>query len=104
MSFKRHQQLPQKQISKLQGIKKVTTAITIIIIILIIIVISIIVGTAIIIFIIRYCYYRYCYLLHYCQIIQVDIPVYSRYKFLVFFANLFFLKLFYLPKQTFANF
>ena len=87
MSFKRHQQLPQKQISKLHSIKKVTTAITIIIIILIVIVIFIIVGTAIIIFIIRYCYYRYCYLLYYCQIIQVDIPVYSRYMFLVFFVN-----------------
>ena len=98
MSVKRQQELPQKQISKLQGIKKVVTAITIIVIILLVIVIFIIIGTVIIIIIIIYCYYRYYYLLYYllyyCQIIQVDIPVYSRYKFLVFFANLFFLKLF----------
>ena len=57
MSFKRQQQLPQKQRSKLQGIKKIITAITIIIIILLVIVIFIIIGTAIIIIIIRYGYY-----------------------------------------------
>ena len=52
---KRQQQLPQKQRSELQGIKKVITNITFIIIILIIIVIFIIIGTVIIIIIIRYC-------------------------------------------------
>ena len=53
MSFKRQQQLPQMQRSKLQGIKKVITTITINIIILIIVVIFIIIGTVIIIMIIR---------------------------------------------------
>ena len=57
-------QLPQKQRSKLQGIKKVITATNVIIIILLVIVIFIIIGTVIIIIIIRYCYYRYCYLLY----------------------------------------
>ena len=74
----------------MQGIKKVITAITIIIIILLVIVIFIIIGTVIIIIIIRYCYYQYCHLLFYRQIIQVDIPVYSPYMFLFFFVNLFF--------------
>ena len=78
MSFKRQQQLLQKQRSKLQGIKKVITAITIIIIILLVIAIFIIIGTVIIIIIIRHCYYQYCYLLCYCQTIQVVLPVYSR--------------------------
>ena len=90
MSFKRQQQRPQKQRSKLQGIKKVITTTTIIIIILLVIAIFIIIGAVIIIIIIRYCCYRYCYLLYYCQIIQIDIPVHSRYMFLVFFVNLFF--------------
>ena len=90
MSFKCQQQLSQKQRSKLQGIMKVITAITIIIIILLVIVIFIIIGTVIIIITFRYCYYWYCYLLYYCQIIQVDISVYSRYMFLVFFVNLLF--------------
>ena len=89
MSLKRQQQLTQKQRSKLQGIKKVITAITIIIIFLLVIVIFIINGTVIIIIIIRCCYYQHCYLLYYYQIIQVDIPVYSRYMFLAFFVNLF---------------
>ena len=44
MSFKRQQQLPQKQRSKLQGIEKVVATITIIIIILFVIVIFIIIG------------------------------------------------------------
>ena len=60
-SFKRQQQLPQKQRSKLQGTKKVITSITIIIVILV--VIFIVIGTVIIIIIIRYFYYQYCYLL-----------------------------------------
>ena len=47
----------QKQRSKLHGIMKVITAITIIIIILLVIVIFIIIGTVIIIIIFRYCYY-----------------------------------------------
>ena len=79
MPFKREQQLPQKQRSKLQCIKKVITTITIIIVIILVIVIFIIIGTVILIIIIRYCYYQYCYLLYYCQIIQIDISVYSRY-------------------------
>ena len=49
MSFKRQQQLPQKQRSKLQSIKKVIATITIIIIILLVIVIFIVIGTVIII-------------------------------------------------------
>ena len=88
MYFKRQQQLTQKQRSKLQGIKKDIT-ITIIIIILLDIVIFIIIGTIIIIIIVRYYYYQYCYLLYYCQIIQLDIPVYSRLTFLVFFHKYF---------------
>ena len=61
-SFNRQQQLPQKQKSKLQGIKKVITSITIIIVILVI-VIFIAIGTVIIIIIIRYFYYKYYLLL-----------------------------------------
>ena len=89
MYFKRQQQLTQKQRSKLQGIKKDITTVTIIIIILLDIVIFIIIGTIIIIIIVRYYYYQYCYLLYYCQIIQLDIPVYSRLTFLVFFHKYF---------------
>ena len=66
---------------------KVITAITIIIIILLVIVIFIRTGAVIIIIIIRYYYYQYCYLLYHCQMIQVDIPVYSQYMFLVCFVN-----------------
>ena len=70
----------------------VITAITIIIIILLVIVIFIRTGAVIIIIIIRYYYYQYCYLLNHCQVIQVDIPVCSRYMFLVCFVNPFFKK------------
>ena len=70
MSFKRQQQLHQKQRSKLQGIEKVITTITIIIIILFVIVISIIIGTVIIIIFIVTIIIKT--LLYYCQFIQVS--------------------------------
>ena len=70
MSFKRQQQLPQKQRSKLQGIEKVITTITIIIIILFVIVIFIIIGTVIIIIFIVTIIIKT--LLYYCQFIQVS--------------------------------
>ena len=69
MSFKRQQQLPQKQRSKLQGIKKFVNTITIIIIILIIIVFFLIIATAIIMIIIVTISKI---LLYYCKIIQLD--------------------------------
>ena len=65
----------QKQRWKLQGIMKVITALTIIIIILLVIVVFIIIGTVIIIIAIRYYYYQDCYLLYYCQIIQVNLYI-----------------------------
>ena len=70
MSFKRQQQLHQKQRSKLQGIEEVITTITIIIIILFVIVISIIIGTVIIIIFIATIIIKT--LLYYCQFIQVS--------------------------------
>ena len=71
MSFKRQQQLHQKQRSKLQGIEKVITTITIIIIIILfVIVISIIIGTVIIIIFIVTIIIKT--LLYYCQFIQVS--------------------------------
>ena len=70
MSFKRQQQLHQKQRSKLQGIEKVITTITIIIIILFVIVIFIIIGTVIIIIFIVTIIIKT--LLYYCQFIQVS--------------------------------
>ena len=81
---------------------KVIIAITIMIIILLVIVIFIIIRTVIIIIVIRYYYYQYCYLLYYCQIIQVNQYIHDIYiRVLSFFRKSFFKKK---PKQTFPTF
>ena len=66
---------------------KLITVVIIINIILLVIVIFIIIGSVIIIIIIRYYYCQYCYLLYYCQIIQVN--EFTRDYVLNFFVNLF---------------
>ena len=78
---------------------KLITVVIIINIILLVIVIFIIIGSVIIIIIIiRYYYCQYCYLLYYCQIIQVN--EFTRDYVLNFFVNLFKKKILFQPFET----